>query len=467
MRPTSNETGSTLVASIATAVVLAGLGVSLITVVRSGNLDIAQSRNDLQRLYLAESAARLSQNSLAVGGSGNFGSAANPVPMGAGAYWTRATKNADQTIDIIANGVYGGGTRAVHLTLLDAPTLFDNAIFAGNSAKDPNYAMHFGGVGAQGDQVSGDIFSGGDIEFVDDAKLDGTARASGKVTGITGEGGIQEPVPDLAAMNYPTIADVDVAMHLAGATATYASGTPGGKAWQLPESDAAHIFRKNPSDRASMTSSTSKDDFFLEDPYETMHTDPKSDGSDPYIVSLAGVAGKPGSDGNHKIYYVDGNLWINNPSAMSFQFASNDALALTIVVKGNIYIGDNIFYKDAQNDGLVLIAMKDGAVNDSGNIYFGDPAFGTLESMSAYMYAENNFYDSNLNATGSAIVKLHGMMSAGNQVAINRDYNGQHSRMMVTFDPRISTGTLALPGLPRSDQQGLTFLAWEPGALQH
>jgi hypothetical protein len=87
--------------------------------------------------------------------------------------------------------------------------------------------------------------------------------------------------------------------------------------------------------------------------------------------------------------------------------------------------------------------------------------------MSAYMYAENNFYDSNLNASGSAIVKLNGMMSAGNQVAINRDYKGQHSRMMVTFDPRIAKGTLSLPGLPRSSQQGLTFLAWEPGALQH
>ena len=467
MRRTSNETGSTLVASIATAVVLAGLGVSLITVVRSGNLEIAQSRNDLQRLYLAESAARLAQNSLAVGGSGNFGSATNPVAMGAGAYWTRATKNADQTIDVVANGVYGGGTRAVHLTLLGAPTLFDNAIFAGNSSKDPNYKIHFGGKLAQGDQVTGDIFSGGDVEFVEDAKLTGTARASGKVTGITGEGGIKEPVPDLSAMNYPTIADVSVATAFASKSATYATGTPGGKAWQLPESDPAHIFRKNPSDRASMTSSTAKDDFFLEDPYEKMHTDAKSDGSDPYVVSLAGVPGKPGSDGNHKIYYVDGNLWINNSSAMSFEFSSKDALALTIVVKGNIYIGDNIFYKDPKSDGLVLIAMKDGAVKDSGNIYFGDPAFGTLESMSAYMYAENNFYDSNLNASGSAIVKLNGMMSAGNQVAINRDYKGQHSRMMVTFDPRIAKGTLALPGLPRSSQQGLTFLAWEPGALQH
>src|SRR5580765_6285610 len=152
---------------------------------------------------------------------------------------------------------------------------------------------------------------------------------------------------------------------------------------------------------------------------------------------------------------------------MSFEFNSKVLLAVTIVVWGDIYVGDNIFYKDAKNDGLVLIAMKDGAVKDSGNIYFGDPAFGTLESMSAYMYAENNFYDSNLNASGSAIVKLHGMMSAGNQVAINRDFKGQHSRMMVTFDSRVAKGSLALPGLPKSEQKGLTCLAWEPGSLNH
>jgi hypothetical protein len=467
MRHGMNESGSTLVASVATAVVLAGLGASLVTVVRSTNLEVEQSRYDLQRLYLAESAARLAQNSLSNGGSGNFGSSSQPVAMGAGAYWTRATKNPDQTIDVIANGVYGGGTRAVHLTLLGAPTLFDNAIFAGNSSKDPNYKMHFGGKLTQGDQVKGDIYSGGDIEVVDQAKLTGTARAAGKVTGVAGEGGIKEPIPDLAAMNYPKIADVDVAKALSGKTATNVTGTPGGKAWQVPQSDPAHIFRKNPSDRTSMTSGTVKDDYFLEDPYEKMHTDSKSDGSDPYFVTLSGAPGKPGVDGNNKIYYVDGNLWVNNSSAMSFEFNSKGPLAITIVVRGNIYVGDNIFYKDAKNDGLALIAMKDPAVKDSGNIYFGDPAFGTLEAMNAYMYAENNFYDSNLNAAGSAIVKLNGMMSAGNQVAINRDSKGQHSRLDVTFDSRIAKGSLALPGLPRSQHQGLTFLAWEPGALDH
>ena len=36
----------------------------------------------------------------------------------------------------------------------------------------------------------------------------------------------------------------------------------------MKEESAAHIFRKNPSDRATDTVGTPKDDYFLEDPYE-------------------------------------------------------------------------------------------------------------------------------------------------------------------------------------------------------
>jgi hypothetical protein len=95
-----------------------------------------------------------------------------------------------------------------------------------------------------------------------------------------------------------------------------------------------------------------------------------------------------------------------------------------------------------------MIAMKDPHVPDSGNIYFGDPSFGTLEYMDAFMYAENNFYDNNLSASGSATVTVHGNMTAGNQVSINRDYGNQHSKLTVNFDSRIYNQTLTLPGLP-------------------
>jgi len=128
--------------------------------------------------------------------------------------------------------------------------------------------------------------------------------------------------------------------------------------------------------------------------------------------------------------------------------AAGEPARATFVVKGNIYISDNIMYQNPQQDGLALIAMKDPADPDSGNIYFGDPSFGTLERMDAFMFAENNFLDNNLSASGSATVTVNGNMTAGNQVKINRDYGTQHSKLTVNFDDRLATGSLQLPGLP-------------------
>ena len=106
--------------------------------------------------------------------------------------------------------------------------------------------------------------------------------------------------------------------------------------------------------------------------------------------------------------------------------------------------------------------MKDDDVADSGNIYFGDPTFGTLEHMSAFMYAENDFYDNNLDASGSATVTVVGNMSAGNQVAIERDWGSVHSKLTVEFDDRIVAGELDLPGLPTQSSGGGKYevLSW-------
>ena len=119
--------------------------------------------------------------------------------------------------------------------------------------------------------------------------------------------------------------------------------------------------------------------------------------------------------------------------------------------------------------------MKDSTVPDSGNIYFGDPSFGTLECMKAFLYAENNFYDYNLNASGSAVIELDGNMTAGNQVLINRDYTQivnkkpvkMHNKLKVAFDPRIADGTLDMPGLPKSSSNAgssIEVLSWRGAA---
>jgi hypothetical protein len=138
---------------------------------------------------------------------------------------------------------------------------------------------------------------------------------------------------------------------------------------------------------------------------------------------------------------------------MRFKYDGAESVKLTFVVKGNVYFSDDVMLMNSEKDGVAFIAIEDKAEPDSGNIYFGDPVFGTLNHMAAFMYAENDFIDNNLDAKGSAVVHLSGNMTAGNRVDIQRDFvqaDGSivHSKLDVAFDDRISTGALVLPGLP-------------------
>lgn len=354
--------------------------------------------------------------------------------------------------------------------------VFQNGIFAGNSSGDPGYTLDLSGVDTQADQIYGDVYSGGSVSVREDAQIHGTIRAKDGVSGNgagSAETGIKQGIPDIAGRNYEATAEIQVAAEFAAGGSSYKSNSAGGSAWQLPESNPAHIFRKNPSDRTSETSSTPKDDYFLEDPYEKVKSDSSSDGTNAYEITLAGVNGKSGTNSNQKVFFIDGNLWIHNYKTMSLKFGSGGSggMQATFVVKGNIYISDNLFYSDRDKDGVAFIAMKDSKVADSGNVYFGDPKLGTLERMYAYLYAENDFLDVNLSATGSARVELYGNMTAGNQVKIRRDYvttvGGkkviQHSKLMVDFDERLADGDLSLPGLPTaavSGSLGFDVLSW-------
>lgn len=398
----------------------------------------------------------------------NLGSAVAPMALANSSYFSEITDLGDGLFQILATGMSGDKECRVEVLVQRSESpVYDNALFAGNSSGDNNYTMSLGGTNSQADQVTGDIYSGGNVELNGDAQVNGSIRSYGTITPNIGSESVKLSPPDLAGMDYANTADFDVAAMFS--SATYQYDNAGGSAWQMPESSPAHIFRKNPSDRTSDTSGTSKDDYFLEDPYESVRSDSNSDGSDPYWVTVSGQGNEPGISGDNKVYYIDGNLWIHNRSSMSLGIASPDAdgTRLTFVVKGNIYFSDNLFYQNDSVDGVAFIALTDENVSDSGNIYFGDPVFGTLEAMEAFMYAENNFYDNNLDASGSATVEVNGNMTAGNHVLINRDYGNQHSRLTVNFDDRISTGGLSMPGLPEADDStgGFTIVSWREVAI--
>jgi hypothetical protein len=345
----------------------------------------------------------------------------------------------------------GNETRATEAILgNDGEGVYTSALFAGNSSGDPLYDLKFGGKFAQADLINGNIYSGGNVLIKDHADINGTIRASGSITGGTGTTGASLPIPDIAGMNYTANHDYNVRALFT--TATYKSNALGGSAYQVAESNPAHIFRKNPSDRSSNTSATLKDDYFLEDPYESVSSSSTVSAANATHITLSGHDNNPGNNGSRKVYFIDGNLWIHNNNIYSFTMfnSGTDPIQVTFVVRGNIYISDNILYQGTHEDGVAFIAIKDTGVVDSGNIYFGDPSFGTLERMDAFMYAQNNFLDNNLSASGSAMVTVNGNMTAGNQVKINRDYGTQHSKLTVNFDDRISTGELVLPGLPET-----------------
>ncbi len=373
------------------------------------------------------------------------------VKFSKSSYWADVVDNGDETWTVSSTGSSGNAQVTLEVVVGSvAGGVFANAIFAGNEDGDPLYELQFSGTNAQADEIIGDIYSGGNLKFTAHASIDGEPRAKGYIHGTTkGQTGTSQPIPDLQCMNYETTADFDVAQ-LFQASETYQYDNAGGYAYQLPEASPAHIFRKNPSDRSSETSSTTKNDYFLEDPYESVTSDSAQDGSNAYGVSITGVSGEPGPNGNKKVYFIDGNLWLHNKRSFSLGLKHNETngVQITFVVKGNIYFSDNFFYEDTDKDGVAFIAMEDENVADSGNIYLGDPEFGTLNRMHAFMYAQNDFYDYNLDATGSSRVEVYGNMSAGNQVLIERDFLGKHTKLKVDFDDRLAGEELELPSLP-------------------
>jgi len=436
---------------------LLGMSAAVMTITLEKSDERSEAVDSQRALNVANAGIAHALTSISSADTDNIASEAEPFAFSDGGYWVTVADQGEDTYLVTSTGQVRGDREIVQAVVQgEQGGVFDNAIFAGNSSGDPLYTLNLGGSGTQNDLVFGDMYVGGNLTLSYDASVTGTVRAAGVITGMDGVEGAGQLGPNLYAMNYPGIADVQVADEFNSGDATYKWHSAGGTAWQLPEENPAHIFRKNPTDRKTEYQSTVKDDFFMEDPYESVSGGSQTSSKYAYQVSLAGVNGEPGSNSNKMIYYVDGNLWLHNKSSYSMQMesASGDGTQLLFVVRGNIYFSDNFFYGDEDKDGVAFIAMQDDDYpDDTGNIYFGDPVFGTINKMYGYMYAENNFYDLNLDSSGSEKVEIYGNMSAGNQVVIDRDYKTsygsiKHTKMTVDFDERISNGGLSIPGLP-------------------
>ncbi len=445
------ERGVALVVVILALMVVTGIAGAVMTIVHGSNRELRGATEEMRVFYLAESGVSRGMAELLAGNQMGVGT----TEFGGGEYEVQTVPTGVDTFTIVSRATLGNNRRAIETVVGLLPDVYSSAVFAGNSSTDPAYVLEFGGAGARADEINGDVYSGNDVELEDDAAVNGVIRATGAILGASGQTGVTLAIPNIAAMQYETTSDIDVASEFGAATLNLNLLNPAlGPGWELPEDNPAHIFRKDPLNRSAHTSLTPKDDYFLEDPYEPVGLDPLRNGAEAWAITPTG-GGQPGPEGNDLVYFVDGNLWIMNLLSNSFAFERPAGCRLTFVVKGNVYLSDNLYYDDPGLDGVAFIAIEDSSVPDSGNVYMGDlldgsvaPVLGSLTHVDSFLVAENDFYDNNLDHLGLASLEVNGSMIAGNQVHYKRDLLVLRSKLTVNQDDRLATGALALNGLP-------------------
>jgi hypothetical protein len=352
------------------------------------------------------------------------------------------------------------------LTFLVPP--YEHAVYAGNISGeewlfslrgegDPKVSGMSGREVGGRDSVSGDLYINGDAALYEESSIipspmgnfDGNIESTGitdvldsaSVSGKIAEGIPEKGKLSLVDMNYEVnnTHNVSKIFAEAGVTSGY-----------LPSNNELYdVMLINPSDRSNECATTSGDDYFLEpssvNNYGAQYKDAKT----------------PLNLGENRVYYVDGDVWVHSPRTYGFLVEGQ----VTIVATGDIHISDNIKYADTDSLlGLVALGKYDdsGRLISGGNIFFGDPRFGTMSTASAFMFAADNFlYNTDAVSRSSAEptsgITVYGNLTALNQVSIQRDWytpKGAGSAKPAYFDPSLGndgawvdleTGTPLIP----------------------
>ncbi len=492
IRMARSEKGLALIVVVAFALIFTILGFSMLNVAKT---EIILTRNEVdstKAFYAAE--AGLAELSTRLYNK-QFESIAD-TSLGEVSYQVDFYYDEDPPY-AISTGRAGNKEKRIKVELSFLSSPYERSIYAGNSdgekytftlrgQGDP-VATGGGEVGGR-DIIEGNIFVDGDATLYEESSVnpspmpnpysyngdvDATGKAdildSASVSGTVSEGAAPLDHPSLASMNYAVNNTHNVSEIFAdeGVSQGY-----------LPSDHELYdVMVKNPSNRSGECASTAGDDYFLE----------------PASVSNNGADQKDAKTllhlGDNRIYYVDGDVWVHSPSTYGFLVDGK----VTIVATGDIHISDNIKYADSESLlGLVALGKYDdaGQLVSGGNIYFGDPRYGTLYTASALMFATDSFLYSTDSVTGDAAepttgFSVYGNLNALNQVSIERDWYDnegtgtarpayfdssldqwvdlksglaltsneigslRHYQMKITYDDRVRTQDTQPPGLPR------------------
>ena len=473
----ASRTGGILVIVMVTLVAFSLMVAALLQLGQHGAQETAYQLRRAQAFWLAEAGRqRCIADLYILGHDGRI----SLTSMGAGTF--EVIKDPANPSRRISRGIVKVGnltvTNQIRIDLAFLARPYEHAIYAGNSANNPLWNFQLRGTGAAMppgsgsggiDSIYGDVYIRGDAYMYEGSRiyqpnnpnrysLHGDLNTTGTSTldpGATISGSQNQNVPynlppNLNDMDYAHNNDYDIAkifndLHI---TSGY-----------LPANHPLrNVVVKNPSNRPAENNSTPGDDFYFE----------------PSSISSAGTptnAVTPLNLGANKVYYVDGHVWFNNHSTYGFKV---DGTA-TIVSTRDIHVSDNLAYNNKgltavggnPPDVLALVALgqySGGVRTSGGDIYFGDPEFGTLYTVDAFMFAGNNFYYNTRanNSTGQeqpeSGFKVFGNYMAVNQVVVLRDwYTGAdglpHAALYDRTDGRWEDAVNAPDGTPLTSVQ--------------
>jgi hypothetical protein len=396
----------------------------------------------------------------------------------------------------ISTGISGKIQKRIRVLATFLAPPYEDAVWSMNKSGATNYFQLRGtgnptvtGSGNKGgkDIINGNLFITGDAYLYEQSiigpaplpntwNLAGDLDATGTISVASSASVAGSTNPNAEPPSEFSLADMDYASNNTYNVSQVFTDAGVSSGYLPSGNELRDVFVKNPGDRAAECASTPGiDDFFFEP-------------SSGFIEGSWDTAQTPLHAGTDRIYYIDGDLWVHSKNDT---FGFNMDGKVTIVVTGNIHLCDNLKYADTSSMlGLVALGKYNGTgqLISGGNIYFGDPTYGTLNMFSGMMFAANNFsYNTTTTfawtAEPSSGFIINGSFAAVNQINIVRDwytsgftkkpavYNpstGQwvdaetgtaltvsqraqmrHYQMIVNYDERVRNAESRPPGLPK------------------
>ena len=452
--------GATVAITIAALVAVVTAGV--VVAVARRDPDMATSDRGLKARAIAEAALSAKISRMVAGDYSDLGASDRAVPFAGGTAWV-AVENFDvrrELFRLTAQATFGDETQVVEAVLRPlADPASPCAVFAGNASNDPGYLLALGGEGGGADAIEGDVYSGRDLAVRGGARITGSLRARGRIEGAEGESHVTRPGPDFPAIlrgRHPSERALTFQVDTLFSGATLESDPWGGKAWQVPRDNPAHVLRKNPSDREELCRATAGDDWFLEEPCGSSRSAaPDADGA-----AWIGVPETSGSGGAPALVFViEGDLWITNRilRAVRFGRSGGPRTSVAFVVRGDVHVGADIVDPEDRGDAIALVALRCEGREQSGDIRIGGELANPVEHLDALLFAERDIRrEAEPRSPGSLVVR--GALVAGNQILLGSE--SPHARLVVRGGEGATVAARAGLPIPQDRVSAFTVLSW-------